>query len=64
MIQYQEEAVMVKLIGLVDIIKGEKILIVTEIKVAEDDRTRRHDGCTSITYIITTPIFQRAEIGS
>ena len=36
---------MVELIGLVAIIKGDKILLGIEIKVAEAARTRRLAGC-------------------
>ena len=52
--QYQEEAVMVELIGLVAIFKGDIVLIGIEIKVPETDRIKRLAGCTSTTDIITT----------
>ena len=52
--QYQEEAVLVELIGLVAIFKGDIVLIGIEIKVPETDRIKRLAGCTSTTDIITT----------
>ena len=52
--QYQEEAVMVELIGLVAIFKGDIVLIGIEIKVPETGRIKRLAGCTSTTDIITT----------
>merc|ERR1712208_160990 len=52
--KYHEEAVMVKVMGLVAIIKGDEFLVGIEIKVTEAVKIRRLARCSSSNIFITS----------